>query len=89
MDTSFFLCSSVDGHLSGFHFFGYGEECHHAQPCVIRFHVDVCFVSRGFMPRSGIAGPHGNSVSKLLRPSWVFNEGLTAPRQLHDFGLAT
>ena len=64
MDHPFFIHSSVDGHLGCFHVL----VTVNSAAVSIRVHVSfwiMCF--SGCMPRSGIAGSYGRSISRFLR----------------------
>ena len=59
----FFILSSDDGHLGCFHVLAIVNST------AVSIGVHVIFLKYGFlwMPRSGIAGSHGSSVSRVLR----------------------
>ena len=64
MYHSFFVCSSVDGHLGCFHIIAI------VNGGAVNIGVHVSFsvlTSSGYMPRSGIAGSYGGFVSSFLR----------------------
>ena len=64
MYHTFFIHSSVDGHLGCFHVQAIVSSA------VMNIRVNVSFwvmVFSGYMPRSGIAGSYGNSIFSFLR----------------------
>ena len=64
MYHSFFIHSSVDGHLGCFHVLA--VVCSAAINNGIHVSLSV-LVSSGYMPRSGIAGSHGGCIPSFLR----------------------
>ena len=60
----FFTHSSVDGHLGCFH----DVAIVNSAATNIGVHVSFCIMAfSGYMPSSGIAGSHGNSIFSFLR----------------------
>ena len=67
--TSFFIRSSVDGHLGCFHVPAIIKRA----AMNIRVHVSSSIlVSSGYMPRSGISGPCGGFIPSFLRNLHTF-----------------
>ena len=64
MYYSFFIHSSVDGHLSCFHVLTIVNSA--AMNNGIHVSLSV-LVSSGYMPRSGIAGSYGGFIPSFLR----------------------
>ena len=64
MYHSFFIHSSVDGHLGCFHVLAIVNSAAMNSGVHVSFSV---LVSSGYMPRTGIAGSHGGFVSSFLR----------------------
>ena len=79
MYHSFFIHSSVDGHLGCFHVLAIVNSA------VMNIGVHVSFsvlVSSGYMPWSGIAGSYGSFIPSFLRNLYnVFGEGNGNPLQ--------
>ena len=64
MYHNFFIHSTVDGHLGCVHVLAVVNSA------AVNIGVHVSFsvlVSSGYMPRSGIAGPHGGFIPSFLR----------------------
>ena len=61
---SFFIYSSVDGHLGGFHVLAIVNSAAMNNGIHVSFSI---LVSSGYMPRSGIAGLYGGFVPSFLR----------------------
>ena len=57
----FFIHSSVDGHLGCFHVSALVNSTSIYIVVHVSFHIRV-FIFSGYMPRSGLAGSHGNSI---------------------------
>ena len=58
MYHKFFICSSVNGHLGGFHVLATVNSA-----AVNRIHASFSIlVSSGYMPRNGIAGSYGGFI---------------------------
>ena len=73
MYYNFFIHSTVDGHLGCVHVLAVVNSA------AVNIGVHVSFsvlVSSGYMPRSGIAGPHGGFIPSFLRTlHTVFHSG--------------
>lgn len=76
MDTIFFFSLSVDGHLGCLHFLAIVNNAVN-NICVRDFVWTYIFISLGQLPRSGIAGLYGDSVSEELPNCF--------PKRLHHF----
>ena len=63
---SFFIHSSVDGHLGCFHVLAIRNSAAINIGGHVSFQIRV-FIFSGYMPRSGITGSHGSSVFIFLR----------------------
>ncbi len=62
MCHKFFIHSSVDGHLGGFHVLAIVNSA----VVEIGVHVSVSiFIFSGYMPRSGIAGSYGGFIPRF------------------------
>ena len=61
---NFFVHSSVDGHLGGFHVLAIVNNASINNGIHVSFSI---LVSSGYMPRSGIAGSHGGFIPSVLR----------------------
>ena len=59
MYHNFFIHSSVDGHLGGFHTLAVGNRAAVNNGTHVSFSI---LVSSGYMPRSGIAGSYGGFI---------------------------
>ena len=64
MYHSFFIHSSLSGHLGCFHVLAIVNSAVMNTEIHVSFFI---FVSSGYMPRSGIAGPHGGFIPNFLR----------------------
>ena len=70
MDHSFLIHSSADGHLGCLHVLAIINSA----AMNIGVHVSLSdLVSSVYMPRSGIAGSYGSSISSFLRISTLFS----------------
>ena len=64
MYHSFFIHSSVDGHLGCFHVLAIANNAAKSSGIHVSFSI---LVSSGYMPRSGIAGSYGSFIPSFLR----------------------
>ena len=68
---NFLICSLINGHLGCFYLSASVNsatlQCTNEQHSCASICVSTCFQFFGYLPRSGIAGSYGNSMSNLLR----------------------
>ena len=88
MYHSFFIYSSVDGHLGCFHFLAIVNSA--AMNSGIHVSLSV-LVSSGYMPRSGIAGSYGGFIPSIFKdspyclPQWLYH--FTFPPTVQEHSL--